>query len=159
MHSCFGCVFQQSWGNLADLISPKEIIDLTANWLASPRAWWRGAKSISSHDKAGNSWALQEGHSIHCIILIKIIAPILLCSSTNSLAALLFGELPMDAAFAIFILIWRVSLNHCSKSLMMQRSTRHVILPTVCLFSLNSNALWIVAWLCKSPGACMRVVA
>lgn len=29
------------------------------------------AQSILSHDKAGNSWALLEGHGIHCAILIK----------------------------------------------------------------------------------------
>lgn len=39
--SFFGCVCQPGWRNLADSISPKQIIDLTANWLASPRTWWR----------------------------------------------------------------------------------------------------------------------
>lgn len=80
---CFVCVSQPSCRNLADSISPKEIIDLTANWLASPRAWWRVAKSISSHDKPGNSWSLLAGHDIHYSILIKIIAPILLYISKN----------------------------------------------------------------------------
>lgn len=47
--------------------------------------------------------------------------------------------------FTVSILIWRVFLNHCSKSLKTQRSTLYVVLQTVRLFSLNKNALWILA--------------
>lgn len=57
--------------------------------------------------------------------------------------------------FAVSILIWRVFLNHCSKSLKTQRSTLYVVLQTVRLFSLNKNALWILAVLiAKRLSAC-----
>lgn len=54
------------------------------------------AESISSHDKDGNSWPLQEGHGVYCMILIKIIAPILLSGSIDPLTARLSGELLLN---------------------------------------------------------------
>lgn len=51
--------------------SSSMIIALTANCLVPPRAWWRAAKSITSHDKAGGTHALEDGHSIYLTILSR----------------------------------------------------------------------------------------
>lgn len=111
------CVFQSSWRNLADSIFSKEIIDSTAKLvgISEHMEGWRVAESISSHDKAGNSWALQEGLGIHCTILIKIIAPIHLSSSKNPLTAVLSGKMFINTFLTIFIFIWRVFLSCYSK--------------------------------------------
>lgn len=77
--------------------------------------WQQIGWRLQERDKAGNSWALQEGHDIHCTILIKIIAPIPLSSYISPLTELLSGELFVDTFFAIFILIWRIFRNYYTK--------------------------------------------